>query len=306
MKDRDSTLLPPLGERAVSVYRSLVDQLRTFVHDAGFSDVALGLSGGIDSALAATIAVDALGAAHVHGVAMPSRFTSQASIEDARALAENLGIAIRTIPIDTLLVAYTESLAPALGADRRPVVEQNLQARIRANLLMALSNQFDWLVLATGNLSETMVGYTTLYGDMVGAFAPLAPLYKGWVYELARWRNTTAAIEVDTPETASSRAGVSSPIPASILTKAPSAELAEGQTDEAELGLYATLDGILFYRARGETDEELGDRGFDGADCERISQLIARAAFKRRYAAPGPVLDLSDLASPRSSDDPSA
>jgi len=282
MTESNSTLLPPLGERAVSVYRSLVEQIRSFVADQGFADVVVGISGGIDSALTTAIAADALGAEHVHGVVMPSRFTASASVRDATLLGASFGIDIALIDIGPLLDAYTESLDPVLGDAKRPVVDQNLQARIRANLLMALSNQFDWLVLATGNRTESMVGYTTLFGDMVGAFAPLAPLYKGWVFELARLRN-----EPDDPIGYGTSTTCVAPIPTSIIERIPSAELAPDQRDEDELGPYALLDGLLYHLSQGESAQELEVRGFSAHDVERVHDLVCRAEFKQRYAPPG-------------------
>jgi NAD+ synthetase len=279
-------LCPALDERAASVYRSLVEQLRAFVVDSGFSDVVVGVSGGIDSALVAALAVDALGSARVHGVIMPSIHTSDESMRDAEQLLENLGVGALTIPIQTVHAAFDEALAGSLSTDPRPVVDQNLQARIRATLLMALSNQYDWLVLSTGNLSESMVGYSTLYGDMVGAFAPLAPLYKGWVYELAYWRNTQPAkIDEDADDrTMSDEATV---IPASILEKAPSAELAPGQSDEAELGSYETLDAVLYHLDHRFSDRELADAGFSAEEIAQVKDRVERARFKQRYAPPG-------------------
>ena len=298
MTEADSTLLPPLGERAVFVYASLVDQLRAFVTGQGFTDVVVGISGGIDSALVAAIAVDALGAAHVHGVSMPSRYTTTESNDDAKHLMRNLGLEWRCIPIGAIMEKYDTFLDASLSTNRtafqpagiKPSVKQNLQARVRANILMAFSNQYDWLVLATGNRSEAQVGYTTLYGDMVGAFAPLAPLYKGWVYELARYCNS---VVVDAGGSVGPVADAV--IPQRILTKAPSAELDWNQTDEDELGAYATLDAVLYYRSLGETCEELQERGFPREEVERIDRLVTRASFKHRFAAPGALLDIAQI-----------
>ena len=269
VKDSGS-LLPPLGERTPRLYDSLVDQLRTFIKDAGFTDVVVGISGGIDSAVVAALAVDAFGSGRMHGIHMPSRYTSPQSTIDARELAENLGIEYFDIPIDSILAEYGVMLdSPMYGLDATRTM-QNLQARIRANLLMAFSNQFDWAVLACGNRSEAMVGYMTLFGDTVGAFAPLAPVYKGWVYELAQYRNAQGMV-----------------VPDSILGKEPSAELAIGQTDEADLGSYEVLDGILYRIDQGQGYKWLVENGFESESVTRICAQIEKASFKERFSAPG-------------------
>jgi len=268
-----SPSLPKLGADAGQIYSSLSAQLKDAVSQAHHTDVVFGLSGGIDSALTAALAADALGAGRVHGIIMPSPFTGKTSVDDALEIAHNLGIETFTIAIDSILAEYELMLeAPMYGMDTA-LTHQNLQARIRANILMAFSNQFNWLVLSTRNRSESMVGYTTLYGDMVGAFAPLAPLYKGWVYELVEFRNAHEPV-----------------IPEDILTKAPSAELASGQTDEAELGPYAQLDAILYQIDQGKDVEDIIKQGFDRDALKRIEDMINRAQFKHRYAAPPAVL----------------
>lgn len=268
--------LPSLGNRCAEVYASIVDQLRTVVSDAGFTSVVLGISGGLDSALVATMAVDALGATHVEGVLMPSPYSSEGSVVDAAELAGRLGIKTHTVPITPAYETFNTMLEPHFEGRARDVTEENLQARIRGIILMAFSNKFGHYVLATGNKSEALAGYATLYGDMVGAWAPLAPLYKTWVYELAKWRNTQG----DNPV-----------IPDAILLKEPSAELSHGQLDRHALGDYASLDAI-FSRVvdEGLSSEELYALGFDLADVERAQALIAGSAFKRGFAAPGPTL----------------
>ncbi|MCL2491446.1 MAG: NAD(+) synthase [Coriobacteriia bacterium] len=270
------TPLPLLADRVGVVYDSLCDQLRDFVAEAGFTDVVLGISGGIDSALVAALAVDAFGPERVRGIIMPSPFTTEASRTDALELAYNLAIEVLTIPIETIMEQYDASLICAMEERYSSLTRQNLQARIRANILLAFSNAYGWLVLTTGNRSETLVGYTTLHGDMVGAFAPLAPLYKQWVYELARYRNAQEPI-----------------IPGNILDKAPSAELASDQTDEEELGSYQILDAVLFHHDLGLGEDELLGLGLDQVDVERVLGMVEKNAFKQRYTAPGASLPVT-------------
>lgn len=266
--------LPALGTQVGDVYRSLCEQLEDAVAQAGFCEVVLGLSGGIDSALTAVLAVDTFGAARVHGVIMPAPHSTPGSVCDAQELADNLGIKTHTVAIDAILTEYDRTLHVSMPTDGDTSrMRQNVQARIRANILMAFSNQFAWLVLCTSNRSESLVGYTTLYGDMVGAFAPLAPLYKGWVYELARFCN----------------AGRNA-IPDAILQKAPSAELEPGQTDEAELGSYMVLDAVLYRIDRGMTKDQLLEAGFKAAAVADIAKRITQARFKQRFAPRGATL----------------
>ncbi|MCL2680851.1 MAG: NAD(+) synthase [Coriobacteriia bacterium] len=279
-----ASLLPPLGAQAASVYDSLVQQTASVLQQAGFDQLALGLSGGLDSAVVATIATDALAllggaSSNVQGIIMPSQWTSAASITDAQDVASRLEISSQVLDIMPAYGAITDTLQPAfaLSPQQQPdVTAENIQARIRAVLLMALANKFNYLVLATSNLSEISVGYTTLYGDMVGAFAPLAPLYKTWVFELAHFRNQRATA-----------AGKTAPVPSSILEKAPSAELSPGQTDQAELGPYNQLDGLL-YLLHGGVRPQDGD--FDADYVAKISAMMQRAAYKRQQACPGAVL----------------
>ena len=261
--------LPPEAE----VYGALCLGLRDYVRKNGFETVVVGLSGGIDSSLVATIAADALGPDRVVGVAMPSRFSSPASLEDARALAGRLGIRLEVISIEPLFQAYESTLAPWFEGRGFDVTEENLQARIRGNLLMALSNKFGWLVLATGNKSEVGAGYGTLYGDMAGGFSPLKDVSKTLVYRLARWRNARDGQPV---------------IPASVLEKPPSAELRPRQLDTDTLPPYEVLDPLLqAYVEEDEDVEGLVARGFDPATAERVAAMVARSEYKRRQSPPG-------------------
>jgi NAD+ synthase (glutamine-hydrolysing) len=251
--------------------------LRDYVRKNGFTSVVLGLSGGIDSALVLALAVDALGAEHVHAVTMPSRFSSDGTRGDAHAQAERLGVTFHEIPIEPIVAEFEQQLEPAFAGAPRDVTEENLQARVRGTLLMALSNKQGHLLLATGNKSEGSVGYATLYGDMNGGFAPIKDVYKTQVFALARWRNGEAATAGELPV-----------IPLSVIERPPSAELAPDQTDEASLGDYDVLDGIL----RALVDEDLGidatvALGFGSEDVLRVQRMLDRSEYKRRQAAPG-------------------
>ncbi|MCW5851028.1 MAG: NAD+ synthase [Anaerolineae bacterium] len=266
------SLAEPLSEEA-EVYGALVLGTRDYVRKNGFKRVYIGLSGGIDSALTAAIAVDALGAEAVTGVAMPSRYSSSHSIEDAVDLAHNLGIEIRQIYIDDTFQAYLDMLAPAWLGTEPNVAEENLQARIRGNILMALTNKYGGMVLTTGNKSEVSVGYSTLYGDMAGGFTPIKDIYKMTVYALARWRNQQAGRPL---------------IPERSLTKAPSAELRPNQTDQDSLPPYEVLDPIL--EAYVENDlalDQIVALGYDRATVQRVIRLVNINEYKRRQAPPG-------------------
>ncbi len=253
------------------VYRALVLGLHDYVAKNGFSDVVLGLSGGIDSALTAAIAADALGPEHVHGVMMPSRYSSAGSVEDSRVLAANLGIDLMEIGIEGPFSAFVEALAPAFAGRETDVTEENLQARVRGSLLMALSNKFGWLVLATGNKSELSVGYSTLYGDMVGGFAPIKDVFKTRVYELAEWRNRDGVV-----------------IPVEIIEKAPSAELRPDQVDQDSLPPYADLDAVLaMYVEQDFSVDSIVEAGFDRGMVEKVSRLVDFAEYKRRQGPMG-------------------
>ena len=259
-----------LDEHA-EVYTALTVGVRDYVRKNGFDTVLLGLSGGIDSALTACIAADALGPAHVVGVAMPSPYSSPASSEDAAALAAALGIRFETIPIRDTMQAYTQALATLFAGRASDLTEENLQARIRGTLLMALSNKFNQLVLTTGNKSETSVGYSTLYGDTAGGFAVLKDVYKTQVYALCAWRNARGAV-----------------IPERTLTRPPSAELRPDQTDQDSLPPYDVLDAIL--RAYVEEDRSIAEIARDGHDealVTRIARMVDLAEYKRRQSPPG-------------------
>ncbi|MGE0794114.1 MAG: NAD+ synthase [Acidimicrobiia bacterium] len=265
---------PPLAP-AEEIYRALVLGLRDYVRKNGFTDVALGLSGGIDSSLVTTIAVDALGAERVHPYALPSRYSSEASITDAEKLAANLGVELRTIAIEGAYQASLELLAPAFAGLEPGVAEENLQGRIRANLLMALANKFpSWLVIICGNKSELAVGYTTVYGvDMAGGFAVIKDLTKTTIYQLARARNEQAGYDL---------------IPGSVLLKAPSAELRPDQRDSDSLPPYDVLDPIVeAYVEQDWTADDLIEAGHDPAVVERITRMIDVAEWKRRQAPVG-------------------
>jgi len=288
--------LPAVRPQAMSpeeeVYEALTLGVRDYVRKNGFSTAVLGLSGGIDSALTACIAVDALGPAHVRGVVMPSRFSSRETQEDAKRVGRSLGIQVQEISIEPLFQAYLETLAPWFE-DRPPdVTEQNLQARIRGNILMALSNKFGWLVLTTGNKSEMATGYCTLYGDMAGGFAVIKDVPKTLVYRLASFRNRRGPREIAARTSLSgaiSRGGPQAPIPASILTRVPTAELAEHQTDQDTLPPYDTLDRIL--KAYVEEDRSLQEifsaNRLDPATVRRVVAMVDRSEYKRRQGPPG-------------------
>ena len=270
--------LPPPRRRTLEpleeIYEALLLGVRDYVRKNGFSTVVLGLSGGVDSALTACLATDALGPAHVMGLVMPSRFSSPKTQEDAKRIGRDLGIEVQELSIEPVFQASLETLKPFFG-DRAPdVTEQNLQARIRGNLLMAFSNKFGWLVLTTGNKSEMATGYTTLYGDMAGGFAVIKDVPKTLVYELARYRN---------------RRGPGTPIPVSVLTRAPTAELAPHQTDQDTLPPYHVLDRIL--KAYVEEDrslrEILASQRVDRATARRVLRMVDRAEYKRRQGPPG-------------------
>lgn len=260
-------------------YRLCVDALKRYAEDAGFSDVVIGLSGGIDSSLVAVMSVDAFGADHVHGVLLPGPYSSDHSVEDADELAENLGIETCTIPICEPFEAFESVLGRACGGELRGLAAENTQARCRMVCLMALSNAHDWLLINTGNKSEAMMGYSTLYGDTAGAFAPIGGLYKTDVYAVARWRNEQVE-----------KAGALPPIPERVFTKPPSAELSPGQQDEKRMGVdYATLDAILVLHVEeGSTAEDLMRHGYDEPQIARILSTITASAFKRAQEPPFP------------------
>jgi len=266
---RDSSYLEGFEE----IYQALVLGTKDYVSKNGFEKVVIGLSGGIDSALTAAIAVDALGSENVIGVMMPSEITSETSSRDAEELAANLGIRSETIPIKKPFDAYRETLKDTFKDHSEDITEENLQARIRGNLLMALSNKFGWLVLTTGNKSETSVGYSTLYGDTAGGFAVIKDVPKTWVYKLCAHKNEKAGKEV---------------IPASIQTKAPTAELRPGQTDQDALPSYDLLDPILEeFVEKDKSVKEIIEQGYPRDVVKEIARLVDINEYKRRQAPPG-------------------
>ena len=247
--------------------------LRDYVDKNGFDDVVISVSGGIDSALTAAIACEALGPGRVHCVSMPSRFSSEGTREDARRLADSLGASFLELPIEPIVESFLEKLAPVFEGREPDITEENLQARVRGVLLMGLSNKFGWLVVATGNKSELSVGYATLYGDMAGGFALLKDVYKTDVFRLAKYLNERGGREV---------------IPQSIIDRPPSAELRANQLDEDSLPPYSDLDRVLeAYVELDQSREELTSDGFDPEVVDRALAMIDRAEYKRRQAPPG-------------------
>ena len=268
----EAIAVTPTLEEPEEVYRALELALRDYIVKNGFTKVALGLSGGIDSTLVASICADAIGPENVLGVAMPSEFSTSHSLDDAQELADNLGIRLFTIPIKSVYHSFLETLQDSFGDEEPGLAEENLQARIRGTLLMTISNRYGNLIIATGNKSENAVGYATLYGDMAGGFALIRDLFKHEVYALCRWRNTLSPV-----------------IPENVLTKAPSAELQHGQKDEDSLPPYEVLDPILeSYIERDEGVDEIVARGFDEQMVIDVIALVDRAEYKRRQAPPGP------------------
>jgi NAD+ synthase (glutamine-hydrolysing) len=265
-----SRVSAPLDEFE-EIYEALCAGLFGYVTKNGFSEVVVGLSGGIDSALTAAIAADSLGADSVHGITMPTRYSSAGSVDDSYALADRLGIRIDTVPIDALFNGFLEALDPLFGGTPVDVTEENLQARIRGTILMAVSNKFGGMVVATGNKSEMAVGYATLYGDMAGGYAVLKDVYKTMVYDLARWRNGRGDV-----------------IPLPIIDKEPSAELRPDQLDSDSLPPYAELDDILHrYIELDMTADEIVAVGYGDELVHRIATMVDRNEYKRRQAAPG-------------------
>jgi NAD+ synthase len=253
-----------------SRYNAMCMGLKEYVHKNGFKKVVLGLSGGVDSALVAVIAADALGKENVRLVMLPSKFTSKESVADAEKLAKNLGINLETISIEPAVAAFEESLKPSFKGRKKDLTEENLQSRVRGVMLMALSNKYNELLLTTGNKSEIAVGYSTLYGDSCGAFNPIKDLYKTEVYAVAKWRNADKVI------------------PKRILTKAPSAELRENQKDQDSLPEYDLLDKILKELVEGRKSvKDIVRDGFKEEVVEKVAKLLNLSEYKRRQAAPG-------------------
>src|SRR5438874_13399485 len=277
--EEHGSLVSLQGERCESVLAlgeeeeiglSLILGLRDYIRKCGFVDVVVGLSGGIDSAVTAAIAVEALGAEHVTGIAMPSQFSSPGSVDDARALAENLGIAFHVVPIAEIYEPFSNAFKSLFGVEKFDITNENVQARIRGNILMAWSNRTGAMVVSTGNKSELAVGYCTLYGDMAGGLALLGDVYKTMVYRVARWLNRKCEV-----------------IPQSWIVQPPSAELRPNQTDQDSLPPYETLDAILkLYIEEWKEVDEIAAAGYDRALVERILRAVDTNEFKRRQAAP--------------------
>ncbi|MEA2023577.1 MAG: NAD+ synthase [Actinomycetota bacterium] len=263
--------VPPRLMGEAEIYEALVTGLRGYVKKNGFAGVVIGSSGGIDSALAATIAVDALGPDAVHTITMPTRYSSEGSVTDSGALAENLGCRFDVVPIEATFESFVATLDPLFGGAAPDVAEENLQARIRGTILMAVSNKFGGMVVATGNKSEMAVGYATLYGDMAGGFTVLKDVYKNLVYRLARWRNSQHEV-----------------IPLAIIEKAPSAELRPDQLDTDSLPPYDVLDAVLEkYIEQDRTVDEIAAAGFDRDLVCRIARMVDLNEYKRRQSPPG-------------------
>lgn len=260
--------------REEEIFKALVLGLRDYVRKNGFKKVVLGLSGGMDSSFVAVVAVEALGKENVKGVLMPSMYTSKASVEDALQLANNLGMEAIILHITEVFESYLKALEKVFAGTERDITEENLQARIRGNYLMALSNKFGWLVLTTGNKSEIATGYTTLYGDMAGGFAVIKDVYKTDVYRVGRWYNEWKGREI---------------IPRRVFEKPPSAELRPGQTDQEKLPPYEVLDEILrLYIEENLDPQEIVEKGFDKEVVLRVLEMVRRNEYKRRQAPIGP------------------
>jgi len=267
---------PALDDHA-EVYAALVLGTRDYLRKNGFSEAVIGLSGGIDSSLVATVAVDALGPTRVHGISMPSRYSSDGSRDDAQSLADRLGIDLKVVPIEEAHVAFSSMLAPVLGREPFGLTDENLQSRLRGVLLMAVSNAKGWIVLTTGNKSEMATGYSTLYGDSAGGFAVIKDVPKTLVYDLCRYRNTQAVLE-----------GLPGPIPDSVLDKPPSAELRPDQRDDQSLPAYEELDPVLQGYVEGDrTAADLVAEGFAPELVDQVVRLVDGAEYKRRQMPPG-------------------
>jgi NAD+ synthetase len=267
------TIADEIAEPAAEAYSALVLGTRDYVAKSGFKQAVIGLSGGIDSAVTAALAVEALGKGNVLGIAMPSPYSSKGSLADAQSLAENLGIELKVIPIDAGMQAFDSMLAEPFQGRHRDVTEENIQARLRGSILMALSNKFNYLVLTTGNKSELAVGYCTLYGDMCGGLAVISDIPKMLVYELAKFINARAGYDL---------------IPKSTIEKPPSAELRENQRDDDTLPPYPVLDPILYaYVEQRLKPDEIVNLGFDAKTVSAVIERVDRNEYKRKQAAPG-------------------
>jgi NAD+ synthase len=275
--DGPKATLPDVEE---ANWRACVVGLRDYVNKNGFPGVVLGLSGGIDSAVVAAMAVDALGKERVHCVMLPYRYTSNESLNDAAAIAETLGVRYDIVPIEAPVEGFTGALQPLFAGRKPDITEENLQSRARGTILMAISNKFGSMVLTTGNKSEMSVGYATLYGDMNGGFNPVKDLYKTEIYDLARWRNANKTKDALGP--------AGRIIPENVITRAPTAELRPNQTDQDSLPPYADLDDILECLVEGEMRvAEVVARGHNEATVRKVERLLYLAEYKRRQAAPG-------------------
>ncbi|MCH7789811.1 MAG: NAD+ synthase, partial [Acidobacteria bacterium] len=273
--------IEPLGDALDQIHDAIVLATKDYVAKTGFSDICMGVSGGIDSSVVAAIAVEALGAQHVHGIALPSRFSSDHSVDDAERLAENLGFDYRVIAIEPAHRAVLEMLSESFVGTESGIAEENIQSRLRGVVWMALANKFGWLVLTTSNKSEAAVGYATLYGDTAGAYAVIGDLYKTTVYALARRINERAGREI---------------IPEAVITKAPSAELRRDQRDDQSLPPYDQLDPLLEAYIEGDrTAAELIELGFDSEIVNRFCRLVDINEFKRRQTPLGPRLSSKSL-----------
>ncbi|HDS01839.1 MAG TPA: NAD+ synthase [candidate division Zixibacteria bacterium] len=267
------SVINPPPSREEEIYKALILGTTDYIQKNGFSEVVVGLSGGIDSAVTAVLAYDCVGPERMHLVFMPSEYTQDQSTKDAKKLAQNLGIPLQTFPIDSTFQCYKEMLKGSFKGLKEDITEENLQARIRGNILMALSNKFKWLVLTTGNKSEVSVGYSTLYGDTAGGFAVIKDLYKTEVFKLARYYNRKEKRTV---------------IPRSVIEKPPSAELRHNQKDTDSLPPYEVLDPILkLYIEQDRGQKEIIDRGYDEELVNRIIRMVDLAEYKRRQSPPG-------------------
>lgn len=265
--------------RANDMYKACADALRAYAEGAGFTDMVVGLSGGIDSSVIAVMCADVFGPDYVHGVMLPGPYSTEHSLDDARELADNLGIETHVVSICEPFEAFEAVLRRSGCGKLSGTASENTQARCRTVVLMALSNANGWMLVNTGNRSESMMGYSTLYGDTAGAFAPIGGLYKTDVYAIARWRNERAERDGQVP-----------PIPEHVLVKPPSAELAPGQEDEKSMGIdYPTLDRMLIaHFEHGVSENGLVEAGFNRADVERVLAKVRSQAFKRALEPPYP------------------
>jgi NAD+ synthase (glutamine-hydrolysing) len=269
--DEKGGRIAPKPARLSEIYEALIMGVRDYVEKNKFGGVIIGISGGIDSALTAVIARDALGSSRIHTIFMPSEYTAQQSLDDSISVTNNLGVKMDVIPIKDVFSQYLSTLAPNFRGKPANIAEENLQARIRGNILMALSNKFGWLVLNTGNKSETSTGYCTLYGDMAGGFSVLKDIPKTLVYKLVNWRNRKKTV-----------------IPQSIIDRPPTAELKPGQLDQDTLPPYEVLDPIIkAYVEDNKSVQQIITKGFDKATVSKVISMIDRSEYKRRQSAPG-------------------